>query len=394
MAEVYHALGLHMHQPPHNLSLLIETNQWEAQQIILCYERPLRYAQRYQDVARVNIGFSGTLLEQLTDPEIVDRYRHLIDLPQMLAAYGEIDTIEWIGMGYFHPIFPLIPMEDWELQLLKGREKIKEVFGKEPRGFWPPEMAFCMEMIPALKRCGYEYVVVDSVHVKAPQGGKREDTVYQPHLARYENYEIMVIPRDRDLSNAQESGMDESWFNNEVVHKTSQACSPCLVTTWSDGENGGWFRQMAEETGFWGHYFAPYMHKVRSREALTIPVMISNYLKTHQPHDYVEVSTGAWNVGSTSGYDFSQWAGSETQRKAMKEVWDISTHYYQLKKKHCQSKKGRSVHAEALLQQAEEWLLRSETSCYFFWGDSWISKVYGNTKHARHFLMDAERALQ
>ena len=92
MAEVYHALGLHMHQPPHNLSLLIETNQWEAQQIILCYERPLRYAQRYQDVARVNIGFSGTLLEQLTDPEIVDRYRHLIDLPQMLAAYGEIDT--------------------------------------------------------------------------------------------------------------------------------------------------------------------------------------------------------------------------------------------------------------------------------------------------------------
>jgi ribosomal protein S19 len=60
---------------------------------------------------------------------------------------------------------------------------------------------------------------------------------------------------------------------------------------------------MAEEAGFWGHYFAPYLHKVRSREALTTPVMISNYLKTHQPHNYVEVSTGAWNVGSTSGQD-------------------------------------------------------------------------------------------
>lgn len=50
MVEVYHALGLHMHQPPNNLKLLIETNEWEARQIILCYERPLRYAHQYKEV--------------------------------------------------------------------------------------------------------------------------------------------------------------------------------------------------------------------------------------------------------------------------------------------------------------------------------------------------------
>ena len=212
MAETYHALGLHMHQPPDNLKLLIETNEWEARQIILCYERPLRYAHRHKKVARLNIGFSGILLEQFTDSYIVDRYRHIIDIPQMLEAYREAENIEWIGMGYFHPIFPLIPMEDWELQLLRGKEKIKEVFGKEPRGFWPSEMAFCMEMIPALRRCGYEYVVVDSVHVEALEEERREDLVYQPHLSRYENDEITIIARDRDISNAQESGMDAEWF--------------------------------------------------------------------------------------------------------------------------------------------------------------------------------------
>jgi len=393
MAEVYHALGLHMHQPPNNLKLLIETNQWEAKQIILCYERPLRYAHQYKESARLNIGFSGTLLEQLTDPHIVDRYRQIIDLPQMLAAYREVENIEWIGMGYFHPIFPLIPMEDWELQLLRGREKIKEVFGKEPCGFWPSEMAFCMEMIPSLKRCGYEYVVVDSVHIKAPEGKSREDTTYQPHLARYEEYEITIIPRDRDISNAQESGMDAGWFKNELEYKTKFASSPCLVTTWSDGENGGWFRQIAEEAGFWGHYFAPYMDKVISQEVTITPVMISDYLNRNKPTNSVEVQTGAWNVGTTSGYDFSQWAGSEPQKKAMKEVWEISTHYHQLMEQSTQVGKVYTAKVESLLRQAEHWLLRAETSCYFFWGDAWLQKVYDNIKQARHFLTEAGHLL-
>jgi len=29
--NVFHALGLHMHQPPGNLELLIESNEWEAE---------------------------------------------------------------------------------------------------------------------------------------------------------------------------------------------------------------------------------------------------------------------------------------------------------------------------------------------------------------------------
>jgi len=63
--NVCHALGLHMHQPPGNLKLLIEENDWEAQQIIRCYERVPRYANAFRDVARIHVGFSGILLEQL-----------------------------------------------------------------------------------------------------------------------------------------------------------------------------------------------------------------------------------------------------------------------------------------------------------------------------------------
>ena len=54
--NISHALGLHMHQPPGNLALLMEANVREAEQIIRCYERPPRYAQQYADVGHLHVG--------------------------------------------------------------------------------------------------------------------------------------------------------------------------------------------------------------------------------------------------------------------------------------------------------------------------------------------------
>jgi hypothetical protein len=80
-------MGLHMHQPPGNLRLLIDANEWEGQQIIRCYERAARYAHQFRDVARFHVGFSGVLLEQFVDSRIVDLYRRFMDIPAMLESY-------------------------------------------------------------------------------------------------------------------------------------------------------------------------------------------------------------------------------------------------------------------------------------------------------------------
>jgi alpha-amylase/alpha-mannosidase (GH57 family) len=229
MEEIRHLLGFHMHQPPGNLKLLADSNEWEARQIMLCYERPLKYASRYQDVARICVGFSGILLEQFQDPEIIGRYSGIVDIPKMLDAYRNTPNIEIVGMGYYHPIFPLIPVEDWDDQIARGRQKAFEIFGRRPKIFWPPEMAFTMEMVPALVRHGYEYVVIDSVHVRPNEPLRREEAVYRAHVAEHGGSRITVIPRDRDLSNAQESGLDPYWFEGEVRQKTSAAKGSCLV---------------------------------------------------------------------------------------------------------------------------------------------------------------------
>ena len=43
MADVYHAIGLNMHQPLGNLVALHNSDErWEARQILWCYDRPTR----------------------------------------------------------------------------------------------------------------------------------------------------------------------------------------------------------------------------------------------------------------------------------------------------------------------------------------------------------------
>lgn len=383
---VRHALGLHMHQPPGNLRLLIESNEWEAMQIARCYERAPRYAANFRDVARLHVGFSGILLEQMRDPDIVERYRRLVDLPAVLAGYREAGNIEPIGMGYYHPIFPLIPREDWDDHLVAGRQIIAEVFGREPRGFWPPEMAFDMEMVPAVARAGYEYIVVDGVHVRTAAQGEAADP-YQPYRARAGDAEIAVVPRDREVSNAQESGMDAAWFDGEVTRKVARrAGRASLVTTWSDGENGGWFRQMAEEAGFFGHFFAPFMERVRAGQTSIRPVLISDYLQEHPPEADARVQTGAWNVANTSGLDFFQWAGSPAQRGAIEELFRLSRRYRRLA--------GAEVATPERvdLEDAHRLLLEGETSCYLFWGDAWVPRLYERTRRAGELLDRVDRA--
>ncbi len=387
-----HALGLHMHQPPGNLRLLIESNEWEAQQIIRCYERAARYAHQLRDVARFHVGFSGVLLEQFLDSRIVDLYRRFIDIPAMLESYRTAGNIELIGMGYFHPVFPLIPQEDWEEQLVSGRQIMRQVFGRAPLGFWPPEMAFCMDMIPALVKAGYEYVVVDGVHVRTLSGSGRTD-IYQTYKASLGNSTVTVVPRDRDLSNAQESGLDSSWFTNEVRRKVTDSPhpdAPRLVTTWSDGENGGWFRQMAEEAGFFGHYFSPLMNLVRSGQSEIRPTLISEYLKSHPAGEEAYVQTGAWNVGNTSGYDFRQWAGTPLQRQALEKIYELSRRYWKLRRDQLRPEEN----AEETLRAARHWILEGETSCFLFWGDAWVPKLYDRAREAEQLLAAVETSLR
>src|SRR6185503_10016350 len=167
MPEIFHALGLHLHQPPGNLVALHNSGErWEARQILWCYDRVTRMLEGYADVARLHLSFSGTLLKQLEDAGVRETFGDVADIADFLNRYRQ-SNIEFLGSGLYHPVYPLIPPADWDAQTEWWQGLGRHLLGRAHfPGFWPPEMGFCMEMIPMLKRHGYRYVLVDSIYLK------------------------------------------------------------------------------------------------------------------------------------------------------------------------------------------------------------------------------------
>ena len=385
MTEVYHALGLNMHQPPGNLIALHNSpERWEAKQILWSYDRPVRMLEGYEDIANLHMSFSGTLLKQLEDPAVRETFHDVVDIEDLLNSYNQ-SNIEFLGSGLYHSIYPLIPHTDWDAQTgwwiglgqhLLGRDKF--------HGFWPPEMGFCMEMIPMLRLYGYKYVLVDCWYIKPKREMIWEELRYRPHIARYDGEEIIVLPRDRELSNAQQSGVDPGWFQHEIYEKTKWCDFPALVTTWTDGDNGGWFRTVHIKSGFWGFFYHEILDRYREGNLGFIPIHISNYLEMHPPNEEVEVYRGAWNTGHHWGGDFYQWNGSFIQKKGLVELWNCSA-YYQKVKRVFDERYHELNNPEEVRQyiiDGYDHILLAETSCNFYWGSAWAHKAFDNLEKA------------
>jgi len=89
----------------------------------------------------------------------------VVDIEDFLNRYRR-SNIEFIGSGLYHPVYPLTPPPIGTAQTEWWQGLGRHLLGRENfPGFWPPEMGFCMEMIPMLQRHGYKYVLVDSIYL-------------------------------------------------------------------------------------------------------------------------------------------------------------------------------------------------------------------------------------
>ena len=370
------ALVLNLHQPAGNLENLLEADPWAAQEILYALDRIPRSLWPYEDIARVHLSISGTLLETLADPAFQSRVYGIVDCGSLLWYWQNTAIIETLATAYYHPVLPLIPAQDWPDQLEAWRHIGQRLFARpHAGGFWPPEMGFTMELIPLLQAMGYRYVLVDSNHVEAIDPMRWDELRYRPHVARHGGSQITVVVRDRELSDAQESGMDPDWFIGEVKARTRHCEFTPLVTTATDGDNGGWFRNTTAGANFWTAFYQPLLERARSGTAGGIaPAFIADHLDRHQPYGEVRVSDGAWNTGWHDGSGFTQWTGSSAQRDALARVSQVSGQLH--------AAASRSDPSDPGLELARRHLLQAQTSCNFFWGEAWLDRCHGELDQA------------
>ena len=379
--EISHALVLNLHQPPGNLDGLLDDAPWQAREILWALDRIPRSLWRHEHLARVHLAPSGTLLETLATPGFQDRAYGIVDCGSLLWHLQNTRVIDILGTGYYHPVLPLIPAADRAEQLARWQGIGRHLFARDQfSGFWPPEMGFCMELIPTLRHLGYRYVLVDSDHVE-PVGSMRWDELrYRPHIARYGDDSIVVVVRDRDLSDAQESGMDAGWFVHEVRERTKWCDFPPLVTTASDGDNGGWFRNTSPEANFWTVFHDDLLDRVgRGHSSGIRPTFIHDYLDRHGAAGEVTVRPGAWNTGWHDGHGFVQWTGSATQREALARVASVSASL-------------QDAGTDPRRLEPARWrVLRAETSCNFYWGEAWVPRCHADLDEAQEQLAATTR---
>lgn len=382
---IHHALVLNLHQPWGNLDDMLRdpAHEWQAKECLFAYDRIPRAVADWQDVARVHVSLSGSLLEALSNHEFQARVYGVVKLGDMLWDYRN-PAIRVLGTGYYHPVFPLIPEPDRTEHVARWLGIGWHLFNREFTGFWPPEMGFSMDMIPLLKRAGYRYVTVDAEHIVPLTPMSWAEIRYRPHYARFGDDEIIVIPRDRDLSIAQENGLETDWFINEVNERTRSCGFEPLVCTATDGDNGGWFRNVRWASNFWGSFYQPLLHKARHGESNVRPAFVDDYLDRHGAHGHVIVRTGAWNTGFHHGVGFVQWTGSHMQREAWARLAEVSRRIHEARWE--AGERGASDETKGLLEEAMWRLLRAETSCHFFWGEAWVDRAHAGLDDALRWL--------
>lgn len=390
---IFHALVLNMHQPPSNLDMLLGSNPWEVKEILFAYDRMARTLWDYEDIARVNLVMSGTLLETLAHPDFQSRVYGIVDCGTMLWNLQNSRVFEIIGTGYYHPVMALIPEADWDEHINRWLGIGRHVFWRDRfAGFWPPEMGFDMRLIPHLKKAGYRYVMVDSEYVDPVGEMSWQELRYRPHICEYDGEEMVIVVRDRDLSNAQLAGMEYGWFYNEITERTKWCDFPPLVATATDGDNGGWFRNTNARANFWQYFYKEALNAIRASESALRPTHIDAYLDEHGAWGNVTVRRGAWNTDTHHGYDFHQWQGSQTQRDALQRIYHVSSEFHSV----ADNLDGASDPFGEIGNQLSEahWhLLRAETSCNLYWGEAWVYKCHEDLDVALYHLSEARKVL-
>ena len=385
---IHHALVLNLHQPSGNLDHLRENpaTAHEPREILFAYDRIPRALDGCEDVARVHLAMSGTLLEALADPGFQSRFYGTVQCGDLLWRLRH-PAIDLLGTGYYHPVLPLIPPPDRVEHVRRWLGLAGHLFNRRHQGFWPPELGFSMELIPLLRQHGFRFVIVDSEQVAPVTPMRWQDLRYRPHFARFGGEEIVVVVRDRELSIAQEGGMESGWFIREVEERTRFCDFPPLVCTATDGDNGGWFRNVDGASNFWGAFYRPFCEAAREGPGIR-PAFIQDYLDEHGAHGEVIVRTGAWNTGEHSGVGFRQWTGSAAQQEAWARQQRVSKAVHDAR--WAAGLRGGPSAEEARWQEEALWhVLRAQTSCHFFWGEAWVQRCHADLDAAEAALARA-----
>ncbi|RKY87536.1 hypothetical protein DRQ09_04350 [candidate division KSB1 bacterium] len=266
-------------------------------------------------------------------------------LTKIFPLYTEISNnkqIEIITSPFYHPILPLLcnfesakpglpgvnlPREksvlkdDAKLQIKKGIEYFKKIFGSAPDGMWPSEGSVSEDIIPLLIEENIKWIATDeeilSKSINVPFRDEKgaiinKSVLYKPYKIVSEKGELTIVFRDRELSDI--IGFDYHRMKQEdaavdLIKRLESRIDPSndkqLVTIILDGENA--WESFSEN----GILFFRTLYELLSKNPRIKTTTISEYLNKYPPDSKIEkLYPGSW-----INANFRIWIGHEEDLK-------------------------------------------------------------------------------
>jgi len=380
---------LHMHQPliwlgdklVSNLEKMVLSSDsresWDGRLIARAYKNPAKYVEILKKSGhepRIALDFSGILLESLQ--ELGERgFLDKIEVSgervgDIIACYKKVlkrypECIEFAGTAYAHSYFPVIPREDYRLQVEEWRNVFGSLFGdsllKRVKGFWLPEMGVpkheenLKELIKVLCEQGYEWCILPLQAVEGYERmsyTERIETIVRPWKVSCGGEEIKVVFRAPTYFIDQQAGVSAEEVYSKCLEAGKLAGEkPALVITASDGENGN---VMMNE-------FFPQFYKKFFMEKLDEKVgsmLVSEFLDKFYQEELEEIKLKSLGASWIDGH--ALWIEGSRRERMVKKLYELSEKFHSL---------------HAVDEKTKKLFLVAETSCYNYWGtDFWFDQ--------------------
>lgn len=281
--------------------------------------------------------------------KIIDIHRQIMrDIIPTYKKYINEGRIELTTSPYYHPIMPILcdyatttknlpdtenlPVEmnlteDAHQQVRLAMDRLEEIFGKRPKGFWASEYCLTDGVLKLLAEEGVNWTISDETILSKSIGfefvrdfkGNLEDPYYLLKTYNYaqDNSDINIIFRDSHLPNLinfEYCNIDSKIASNDLYNKIKSVQNKLLVspdenhmlTIALDGENC-WENYENDGNDFLESIYS----KICSDDSLET-VLISDYISADRnPKILTKIHPGSW-----INKNFNFWIGEPVKNLA------------------------------------------------------------------------------
>ena len=422
---VYFGIHKHMHQPYYNTT---DLRYWDGEKDGIFGSRGGNYtdfvpAAVWQYVegglphAGLSTSWSGSLIEQLNrcaaEGLCGGRFGGWNEPLRRVAgektALGN-PRVDFTAFGFYHPLMPLIPDRDIIKQIEWHKGIIRDAFGVEASPvIFPPETAFHVRMIPALKAAGVEAVIYDSIHRfrscrDYPYGGIQEGML-PPNAAEQENppaddwlqlhniwagsriapsllkpeyvkyvdptgaeHRIIAVPAERYIGNEDARGGFGALQYPDVLGQVYDSIvesgsfdpkHPPFFLLHSDGDNHG-----GGADSYYYHNTGALVRWLQEDPRFEL-ISIRDYLDRFppDPDNAVHIEPGSWSGADNGDPQFMKWFSRYNEPYSPDlNSWAVLTAFQNMVYSVEDTEPGHGA-----LGEAWRLLLTAETSCYWYW---------------------------